>query len=88
MQGGGKLRLEELYKNIVNIGMKHDPRPKKEVRGVLLRNKKSLGSLKGKKRAAFDMDSLFNPYNDTRILYGDREREISRIMVGIDIEAA
>jgi len=80
------LRLEDVYRSVVNTGIKNDPRPKKEVQGLLSRNKREFRSLKGKKRSLFDKDSLFNPYNDTRILYGDREKEIRSIMVGIDME--
>lgn len=35
----------------------------------------------------FDQERLRNPYADTRILYGNPDREIKRILVGIDIEA-
>jgi hypothetical protein len=80
------LRLGDLYRLIVNTGIKHDPRKKSEVKAALSRNKKAYKALKGKKRAAFDRDSLFNPYCDTRILYGEPDREINTIMVGIDIE--
>ena len=34
----------------------------------------------------FDQDKLFNPYSDTRVLYGDLNREVKTIIAGIDIE--
>ncbi len=80
------MKLENLYKYVVEAGMRHDPRPRKVVQNVLLDNKKTFRSLKGKKKAAFDMDSLFNPYNDTRILYGEKDRDVKTIIAGIDME--
>ncbi len=82
------MKLGELYKQIIEIAIKHDPRPKAEIGNALLRNKKSYRSLKGRKKAIFDTDSLFNPYSDTRILYGDKQKDIKTIMVGVDIEGA
>jgi putative NIF3 family GTP cyclohydrolase 1 type 2 len=34
------------------------------------------------------MDRLWNPFADTRILYGDMEKEITTVAVGVDMEAA
>ena len=82
------MKLGELYENAFKIGMKNDPRPKKDVLGVLKNNKKSYNSLKGRDKGSFDKESLVNPYSDTRILYGDRDRDINAVMLGIDIDAA
>lgn len=80
------MKLKDLYKTIIEIGMKGDPRNKRALQKILLDNKKEFHSLKGSKKAFFDKDSLFNPYSDTRILYGDREKDIEKILVGIDID--
>ncbi len=80
------MRLGDLYKRIVEIGTKNDPRSKKDVRNALLRNKKILKSLKGNEKAAFDRESLSNPYSDTRILWGDHDTNVKTILVGIDID--
>lgn len=81
------MKLEEIYRRIIGTGMKNDPRSKREVRSVILENRKEYNTLKGRKKEAFDKESLFNPYSDTRILYGDRTKEIETIMVGVDMEA-
>lgn len=80
------MKLRDLYENLVSIGIKYDPRSKKKVKDVLLRNRKNYNSLKKGKKAAFDKESLFNPYDDTRILFGEPDREIKTMMVGIDID--
>ncbi|MFH1752994.1 MAG: NGG1p interacting factor NIF3 [Candidatus Omnitrophota bacterium] len=80
------MKLGELYRNIVRIGMKNDLRPKRTVQEVLKKSKKSYNSLRGREKAAFDKESLSNPYSDTRILYGDHDRDINTLMLGIDID--
>ena len=43
--------------------------------------------IKLKKRSGvFDRETLTNPYSDTRILYGDGDTEVTKILAGIDIE--
>jgi hypothetical protein len=86
MRGGAKLRLKDLYDNIISAGMKNDPRRKSQVKRTLSESRKRYRSLKGRERSAFDTDRLFNPYNDTRVLCGDMDSDIRSIMVGIDIE--
>jgi hypothetical protein len=39
-------------------------------------------------KAGFDPESLTNPYSDTRILNISQDKEIRRILVGIDIDSA
>jgi len=53
---------------------------------VLERAQREFDELPERTRWEFDQESLVNPYADTRILVGDPEREISRILVGIDLE--
>ncbi|MCG2688125.1 Nif3-like dinuclear metal center hexameric protein [Candidatus Parcubacteria bacterium] len=39
-------------------------------------------------QAEFDSTSLVNPYSDSRILYTAQDKEIQRILVGIDIDSS
>ena len=39
-------------------------------------------------KEAFDSDSLFNPFTDTRILAGDPNENIKSMIVGIDVEGS
>ncbi|MEE8574535.1 MAG: NGG1p interacting factor NIF3 [Thermodesulfobacteriota bacterium] len=48
--------------------------------------KKEYEELPEKKRKVFDAERLVNPYSDTRVLAGDPETEVKRILIGIDIE--
>jgi len=80
------LKLKQLYEVAVKFGKDADPRGKKTVEAELKRIKKEFDSLESKDKKYFDKDRLWNPYNDTRVLYGDSQLNVSHILVGIDIE--
>ncbi len=81
-----KLKIAEIYKLIVQKGMEADPRGLAEVQKLLDKNRKKFEELKPEEQAEFDQEQLSNPYSDTRVLYGDDEREVKTILAGIDIE--
>lgn len=78
------MKLGKLYEQIVKVGIDNDPRGKVSISNILANKKKEYDGLKEGKEF-FDTDCLFNPFSDTRILYGDKDREIKRIFVGIDV---
>ena len=80
------MKLIDLYNAAVGIGIEKDTRDRKEIRGVLGRARSEMKKLKGVDRKAFDKARLTNPYADTRILNGNPDTDIRRIMVGIDAE--
>jgi hypothetical protein len=53
---------------------------------LLERARKVFDDLPEHKKWEFDQETLVNPFADTRILVGDPEKEISRMLVGIDLE--
>jgi len=80
------MKLKQLYEFIVSYGIKNDPRGEEEVREQLKRQKEKYEKLSEKEKKYFDLEKLTNPYNDTRILYGDPNTEIKSVLVGIDME--
>lgn len=80
------MKLQDIYKKAIEIGLENDPRGKDAAMKDLLRRKKEFDELKPDEREFFDTESLQNPYSDSRILYGTGEEEIKNILVGIDIE--
>lgn len=80
------MKIREIYEGAVKRGIELDPRGSAEVRKELDRAKKDFDELKEKERKYFDPETLKNPYSDTRILYGDPERDVKRVLVGIDME--
>jgi hypothetical protein len=82
-----KMKLIDIYKTIVRKGMEKDPRTKAEINKELAGARRDYAKLKGSDRACYDKESFTNPYADTRILYGEPDRDVRTIMVGIDAEA-
>lgn len=79
------MTLGDIYDFFVQEGIRADLRSKKQVQKKLSLNKQALRDLNKDHKKFFDKDSLKNPYSDTRILYGHRQRKIKGILVGIDI---
>jgi len=77
--------LKELYELFVERGMENDPRGREVAERELDEAEERYGDLDEEEREYIDEDQLENPYSDTRLLYGDPETEVERVMVGIDI---
>lgn len=80
------MKLKEIYELAVEMGKQHDPRGIEEVNKLIAKNNKLYQEMKPEEQKEYDQDKLFNPYADTRLLYGDPEKEIKRVLVGIDME--
>jgi hypothetical protein len=80
------MTLKEFYESIVRIGMDNDPRGRKEVESLLEREAARRDKLTEEERETYDSDRLFNPYADTRILFGDPDAKINTVLAGIDVE--
>lgn len=82
------MKLIDIYRYVISRGIAKDPRSPVEIRSELDKKRREYSKLKGIDRASFDKESLKNPYADTRILFGDPTKEITTIMVGIDMESS
>lgn len=80
------MKLKEIYDGVVTMGIEHDPRGQEVVRKQLEKERKKIEDLKEEEKKDVDQDRFFNPYSDTRVLFGDLDREVSRILVGVDME--
>jgi hypothetical protein len=80
------LKLEAIYKQAIKMGIEKDPRGKDEIKRILEKNRKKYEKLPDKEKEYFDLESLTNPFADTRILVGDPETEVKTAFVGIDME--
>ncbi|MGI6588885.1 MAG: NGG1p interacting factor NIF3 [Peptococcia bacterium] len=80
------MRLIDFYQKCVSLGKEYDPRSVAEVEKNLTRAVKQYEELKEEEKQYFDVERLKNPYADTRILNGDPETEVKRILAGIDME--
>ncbi|MEW6459166.1 MAG: NGG1p interacting factor NIF3 [Bacillota bacterium] len=80
------MNIGEIYALAVQRGMEHDPRGLEGAEKVLAREKERFAGLKEDERDEFDQERLTNPYSDTRILYGDPETPVRRVLAGVDME--
>ncbi|MDI6799376.1 MAG: NGG1p interacting factor NIF3 [Actinomycetota bacterium] len=80
------MKIKEIYDLALKMGMEADPRGKDEIDRLLSKAKKNFKKMEEGERAIFDQESLTNPYSDTRILFGDAQAEVKKLICGIDIE--
>jgi putative NIF3 family GTP cyclohydrolase 1 type 2 len=80
------MKLKNLYKTVIETGIANDLRGRDDIKKLLAEEKEKYEKLEKDEREFYDRDRLFNPFSDTRILTGDQETEVKRIIVGIDME--
>lgn len=78
------MTIQEIYDLAVDMGMKADPRGAEAVRKLLKKRQEKFKELSGKKKKYFDEVSLTSPYSDSRILYGDPHKKVTKLLAGID----
>jgi putative NIF3 family GTP cyclohydrolase 1 type 2 len=80
------MKLEKLYRKAVEIGIANDLRGKNEINKILKEEKDQFKKIEKEEAEYFDKERLTNPFSDTRILNGDLDTEIKKIIVGIDMQ--
>jgi len=82
------MKLKDFYRLAIEIGIKNDLRPREEIERLLREEKEKYDKLEAEDKENFDLDRLFNPFADSRVLVGDPEAEVSRILAGIDMDGS
>ena len=82
------MRLKAIYQEIVKKGIEADIRSKSEIECALREKKEAYDRLDKNKKEYFDLDSIANPFADTRILNGEDQADIKSIIVGVDVDEA
>ena len=82
------MTIAEIYHLAVRKAILADPRSEKGVKKDIAKLKKAYDKADKKDKNRFDKERLENPYDDTRILYGDEKKQVKTIMAGIDIEVS
>src|SRR6266571_8072709 len=80
------MTIQGIYELALAMGIKADPRGEAHVKKLLAKQKSAYEELPEKKRKYFDLESLNNPYSDSRFLYGDSQKNVKKILAGIDAE--
>ncbi|HSA77842.1 MAG TPA: NGG1p interacting factor NIF3 [Nitrospirota bacterium] len=79
--------LQEFYEQAIQFGIDADPRGRTTVEKELSETRKAYDELKPEEKEVFDTERLKNPYADSRILHGSPDRNVNKILIGIDMEA-
>lgn len=82
------MTIKEIYNLALKMGTDADLRGRGAVEKLLGRKKEKYQKLSDKEKEEFDREALENPYLDSRILNVSEDKEIKRIMAGIDIDPA
>lgn len=82
------MNLQQIYKLAIEMGIKSDFRSKSHIEKELKRAKEKYNKLSKEEKEVFDSEKLSNPYADTRIGFDNGEKNIKKIMAGIDIDTA
>jgi len=80
------MTINDIYNLSVQRGIDADPRGRERVEKNLERKWKKFEKLSDIEKEGFDKESLTNPYSDTRILHIADNKEIKKVLVGIDID--
>jgi len=80
------MKIKDIYQLAIEKGISKDPRSPEAVQKLLEKENKLYNDMKEDEKKEFDPDRLFNPYGDTRVLFGDPGQEVTRVLTGVDME--
>jgi len=80
------MRIKEIFKLAIEIGIEADFRGREGVEKVLERKRKKYERLSQKEKEVFDLEALENPYLDSRIYNIAEDKEIKKVLAGIHID--
>lgn len=70
------------------MGIEVDPRGKNKINEVMKRRKEKFEKMSDKEKKSYNREKLNNPYPDSIIHVGPADKEIKRVLAGLDIELA
>ena len=82
------MKIKDIYNLAIAMGKKADFREEEKIENLLKKRKERYEKLSREEKKEFDLESLTNPYSDSRILNIFEDKEIKKILFGIDIEPA
>jgi putative NIF3 family GTP cyclohydrolase 1 type 2 len=85
---GKHMKIEEIFELAIKMGIDVDFRGKEGVQKFLDGKRKKYESLNDKEKEEFDTEELYNPYLDSRIHNIAKDKEIKKILAGIDIDTS
>lgn len=80
------MKIQDIYNLAIEMGTKVDFRGQKGVEKLLSKRKQKYDKLPQKEKQEFDLEGLSNPFTDSRVLNVAQDKEIKKVLVGIDID--
>jgi putative NIF3 family GTP cyclohydrolase 1 type 2 len=80
------MTIKDIYNLAIGMGIEADFRGKEGIEKLVKKLKEKYEKMEDWQKEDFDSERLENPFSDTRILYGVPNREIKKILAGIDID--
>lgn len=80
------MKLRTFFDTAIKLGIQNGPRTPKEIARLLKEVRDDYDKLSDKEKKNFDMESLTNPFLDSRIVHGDPDQKVSIALAGIDVE--
>lgn len=82
------MTTNQIYNLAINKGIEADFRGREKIEKLLQRRKEKYEKLSGQEKEEFDSEAVSNPYLDSRVLNIAEDKEIKKVLVGIDIDPA
>jgi putative NIF3 family GTP cyclohydrolase 1 type 2 len=82
------MTIKEIYNLALQMGTESDFREREGVENFLENKKRIYAKMNEKEKQEFDTEGLENPYLDSRIYHIQEDKEVKKILVGIDIGPA
>lgn len=79
------MKIQDIQKLAVKMGIESDFRGRDGVQKLLNAKKQKFDKMSEKEKSEFDKDSLENPYLDSGVYNVSDDKEIKRVLAGIDI---
>lgn len=82
------MKIKKIHNLAIKMGSEADFRGPEGVKKALARRKEKYEKLSDKEKKEYDKSDLTNPYSDSLILNMGEDKEIKKVLVGIDVEPA
>lgn len=82
------MKIKDIYNLAIKMGIESDLRGGEKIKQNLARKREKYEKLSEEEKKRFDIEALSNPFLDSRVLHIAEDREIKKILVGIDIDPA
>jgi len=80
------MNIKEIFDLAIQLGIEADFRGKDHIEKHLNKRKEKYDSLSLEKKELFDVEAFQNPYMDSRIYNIAKDKDIKKVLAGIDIE--